>query len=157
MSSAGFPVGSDSGSVGRLLWGYHVMPPDGWEDQSVQNFVLNDGYNVASLTVTRAQAPAHLSPAEFSTAEFERLAGSLPHFEPIDKRPMAVANGTTELLECRWRTPKGTVHQLVAGLPGDGCMIVFTGSSPDPMPAAVRNRILGVIAGATPIAIEPGR
>ncbi len=136
------------------LPGYDFVPPAGWVDRSIHTFVLDDGNSTASLTVTRALVPAGVTPAAFVEGEIERLSHSLPDFAVSDRRAMAIEQGTTELVECRWRTEHGTVDQLIACLPIEGGLLVFTGAAPAPMPGSIRNRLLGAIASAQ--TREPG-
>ena len=138
------------------LPGYDFIPPAGWADRSIHTFVLDDGGSTASLTVTRAAVPPGVTPAAYAEAEIERLSHSLPDFAVTDRRPMAIEQGTTELVDCRWRTEHGTVDQLIACLPIEGGLLVFTGAAPAPMPGSIRNRILGAIASAQARQDGPG-
>lgn len=140
------------------LPGYDFAPPSGWIDRSIHTFVLDDGTGTASLTVTRAAVPDGVTARDFARAELDRLSHALPEFELLDRRDMVTASGTTELVECRWRTQHGTVDQLMATLPAPGGLMVFTGAAPAPMPGSIRSRILGAIASARPrpVAAGPG-
>ena len=71
--------------------------------------------------------------------------------------PCQIAGQVTELIELGWAAKQGRVDQLLAYLPVNGRLVVLTGSSPAPIPPAIRQQILTMMMSFKPPAPPAGK
>ena len=122
-----------------------------WADHTINTFILDSGGITASFVVSRANAPRGVSQQDFAASELHRLSHALPGYKLVHRSGIEIAGRVTTLVEASWTTKQGPVNQLLAYFPLEERLLVLAGTSPAPMAADIRRRILDMMMSFRPV------
>ena len=80
--------------------------------------------------------------ADYAAGELHRMSHALKDYALLHRGGIEIDGEVTELVESRWTSAHGPVDQILAYLAVDKRLVILTGTSPAPIPPAIRQQML---------------
>jgi len=120
--------------------------PKQWKDETINVFsASSDGPLGFTLVINRDELPWGMIFPEYVEQEVSKIGDTLTDYKEIMKKEYTLVDNPAHIIEYKWQSEQGPIHQFVVMTAIDKKVLIFTASSPKQISDSQKKQFQSII------------